>query len=551
MSSIVRFDYDKNSINQIKEWRYGVNWPVVYIIYNEEYAYVGETLDAVRRTEQHLVEPDFKKFTNICLISNKTFNKSVVLDLESFLIKYMSADGDKILTNGNTGVVEHNYFYREIYEDDFKEIWNVLIEKGIVSSTIADIENSELFKYSPYKSLNIEQQEATCTILSYLARINNAYLESMIMVKGGAGTGKTILAVYLIKLLTDIVNGKKIGKSIENDEVLEQIQYLSEKIESIKKIGYVVPMKELRDTMKSIFKSIDGLSEDMVLAPKQVVERHYNLLVVDEAHRLYQRKSLPNGPQEFDAINRKLMGELQRFDETDYTELDWIIESSDLQIVFYDELQSIRVTDIDASRFDNICKPHLYKYYQLISQMRCKGGNGYYDYVKNILEGKKLTIQDYREITNYHVKVVDSIDELFELVNNRQDQKGLCGVVTGPGWASEETIEIGGNRYRWSGKVKIKGKVDSFISIHKSQGFDFNYTGVVFGREVYFDETRNQIEINRNFVKDNRARPRGNDDEMRRYLLNIYLTLMTRGIHGTFVYAMDEKLKDYFRKFFD
>ena len=47
-------------------------------------------------------------------------------------------------------------------------------------------------------------------------------------------------------------------------------------------------MKELRTTMKRVFKSIDGLSEEMVLAPEEVVRDYYDILIVDEAHRLYQ-----------------------------------------------------------------------------------------------------------------------------------------------------------------------------------------------------------------------------------------------------------------------
>ena len=551
MSSIVNYSYSKENINQIKEWHYGVNWPIVYIIYNSKKAYVGETLDAVRRTEQHLAEDEFKEFTDICLISNKTFNKSVILDLESFLIKYMSADKSKTLINGNAGVVEHNYFYKEAYEDDFKEIWKILLEKGIVSQSIADIENSELFKYSPYKSLNDEQQIAAYEILKHLTKVNNASKESMIIVKGGAGTGKTILAVYLIKLLIDIEAGKHVWNKIEDDEVSEQVLALSKRINNIRDIGFVVPMTELRETMKTIFRSVDGLTEQMVLSPKDVVKGRYDLLVVDESHRLYQRKSLPNGPQEFDEINKKLMGDAQKFDESDYTELDWIINSSRMQILFYDELQSIRVTDIDAQRFKAICKPHLFTYYQLLSQMRCKGGSGYYEYVKNVLEGQNLSFSEYKPILGYQIKVMDSITELFEIINQKQAKDGLCGVVTGPGWASEENIEIDGNCYRWSGKVKEKQEVDSFISIHKSQGFDFNFAGVVFGREMYYNPETCQIEVDRKYVKDNRARPKGNDDEMRRYLLNIYITLMTRGIQGTFVYAIDKKLNEYLRRFFD
>lgn len=170
MTSVVNFTYDKNVIFKIKEWHYGINWPSVYIIYNSKSMYVGETLDAVRRTEQHLQEIEFNDFTDICLISNKTFNKSVVLDLESFLIKYMGSEGSRELVNGNAGVVNHNYFYKEAYEDDFKDIWQILLKRGIVKKSLLDIENSELFKFSPYKTLNYEQQNATYEILKKYIR---------------------------------------------------------------------------------------------------------------------------------------------------------------------------------------------------------------------------------------------------------------------------------------------------------------------------------------------------------------------------------------------
>lgn len=365
MTSVVNYTYDRNVISKIKEWNYGVNWPSVYIIYNANSAYVGETLDAVRRTEQHLQEIEFAGFTHICLISNKTFNKSVVLDLESFLIKYMSAEGSRELINGNAGIVNHNYFYREAYEDDFKDIWQILTKIGIVKKSLLDIENSELFKYSPYKTLNNEQQNAAYEIFKKLYELNNASKESLVQVTGGAGTGKTILAVYIVKLLVDINRNKKVWMSIDDVEMADLVRHLAKKFNSIQKVGFVVPMRELRTTMKNIFNSIDGLSEEMVLAPEDVVKDYYDVLVVDEAHRLYKRHHLP-GPhiyKKFDTINKSLMADEFIQDESAFTELDWIIKSSRMQIIFYDELQTIRTTDIDKSRFEEICRPHLYAYY--------------------------------------------------------------------------------------------------------------------------------------------------------------------------------------------
>ena len=550
MTSVVNYTYDRDGISKIKEWNYGENWPSVYIIYNATSAYVGETLDAVRRTEQHLQEIEFSGFTHICLISNKTFNKSVILDLESFLIKYMSADGSKKLSNGNAGILNHNYFYKEAYEDEFKDIWQILIQTGIVKKSLLDIENSELFKYSPYKTLNNEQQNAAYEILKKIYELNNASKKSLVQVAGGAGTGKTILAVYIVKLLVDINRDKKVWMSMDDIEMADLVRYLAKKNGSIQKVGFVVPMRELRTTMKSIFNSIDGLSDDMILAPEDVVKDYYDVLVVDEAHRLYKRHHLPGAHiyKKFDAINESLMEDGFIQDESAYTELDWIIKSSRMQIIFYDELQTIRTTDIDKTRFAEICRPHLYAYFQLFSQMRCKGGNGYYDYVKEILEGENLSVRDYKKIQNYQAKVTDSITELFEIIHSEDEKSGLCKVICGPGWGIEEDIIIDEQVYHWAGERKRKNDSDSILSIHKSQGFDLNYAGVIFGKEIYYNKEKKRVEINKRELKDNFTKSDG-DESMRQYLLNIYLTLMTRGITGTYVYAVDENLREYLKKF--
>lgn len=549
MPAIKNIPY-KGSIKTIKDWVYGRNWPAVYVIYNDKNAYVGETLDLVRRTEQHLADKDFDKFTDICLISDMSFNKSVILDLESYLIKYVSADGTKRLTNGNAGIVDHNYFYREAYEEEFAEIWDGLLQKGIVSKSIADIQNSELFKYSPYKALSEDQQKTAVDILKNLVNENKASQQTMIEVNGGAGTGKTILAVYLIKLIHDIITNKNPWVTFDDEDLSYSIRSFSKKLLGIKKIGLVVPMSELRTTIKSVFNSIEGLSEKMVLSPEQVVEDYYDLLVVDESHRLYQRKNLP-GQQlyaKFDRINERKMGHEFKGDVSDNTELDWIIKSSRMQIIFYDKNQTIRATDISIDRFDNICRPHLYKCYELISQMRCKGGNGYYEYVKKVLESRGLSIKERKHIDNYTTKVVDDITDLFEEINDDDEKEGLSEVIAGPGWSKNEDIVIQGHTYHWAGEKHHDR--DVIYSIHKSQGFDLNYAGVIFGKEIYYDTDKKEIEINKKELRDNFTKSAG-DDAMRQYLLNIYLTLMTRGIKGTYVFAVDDSLRDYLRLFLD
>ena len=145
------------------------------------------------------------------------------------------------------------YFYNYAYEDDFKSIWQTLIQLGIVKKSISDIENSELFKYSPYKSLTPEQQGVAFDIIKRLCEINDASVTSLLRIAGGAGTGKTILAVYLVKLLKDIADDKKVWLTIEDAEDAMFIEKMSSKLHSFKRIGFVVPMVQLRTTMKRIF----------------------------------------------------------------------------------------------------------------------------------------------------------------------------------------------------------------------------------------------------------------------------------------------------------
>lgn len=550
MLSVVNYTYDDNCISNIKDWAFGTNWPAVYIAYNENKAYVGETLDAVRRTKQHLAEEAFHDFSSICLISGRTFNKSVVLDLESFLIKYLGAEGSKTLTNVNPGIVDHEYFYREAYEDDFREVWKALTELGIVSASIADVENSELFKYSPYKSLSADQQTIAYEIIEKLSHINDATKQSLIQIAGCAGTGKTILAVYLVKLLKDITDDKKVWLSIDDTEEAIALEKLATQFHGIKKIGLVVPMAQLRTTMKNIFKTIEGLSENMVLSPEEVVEDYYDVLVVDEAHRLYRRKHLPGSHLyiKFDAINKSLMGDEFTASEDDYTELDWIIKSSRMQVLFYDEFQTIRATDIGPERFQSICRPRLYYYAELLSQMRCRSGNDYYEYVRGVLEKKGDSTLRYKTFDDYKLRLLDNIDALKSIINGNEETEKLCRMITGPGWGINETILIENQTFHWGDDIS-RPKENDIFSIHKIQGFDLNYAGVIFGKELYFDKENQCIAINKRELKDNFTKSMG-EEFMRRYIFNIYVTLMTRGIKGTFVYVMDDALRDYLSVFF-
>ena len=128
MFHIDTFEFNNGTASKVSQLRHdknnvGLNWPIVYVINNDKEAYVGETVSASRRIDQHLQVKQRQKLTEIRIISDSNFNKSVALDLESFLIKYMASDGKYVLQNGNSGIHDHEYFNRHEYRDEFRKIW--------------------------------------------------------------------------------------------------------------------------------------------------------------------------------------------------------------------------------------------------------------------------------------------------------------------------------------------------------------------------------------------------------------------------------------------
>lgn len=566
MAVISTLKFNKDTPNNLKKIKYGSDWPVVYIINNNDEAYVGETTDISIRSNQHLSNEVRKKLTTINIISDYNFNKSSILDLESFLIKFMSADGRFKLQNGNGGLQNHNYYNKDDYEKSFRFIWSQLKQKKLVNNELRQINNSDLFKYSPYKSLSTEQYIVVNKVLNDLAFLINLNRKGSFIIDGGAGTGKTVLGIYLLKLICDSKDSSKI--EIEEDQVeqnLSNILRLNDAIDDLK-IAMVIPMKNLRCTLKKVFKSIPGLKSSMVLSPYEVGKNgeEYDLLIIDEAHRLRRRCNLPNYGT-FDSINNKYnLGKTG-------TELDWIMLNSKYQIFLYDKKQSIRPTDIRKEAFENINASH----YKLETQVRClAGGDAYVEYVTSILSSnppkkKKL----FKE---YDLKLFDDIKLMTDSILKKDSEYGLCRNIAGYAWKWKSKgkgtafdqvktqqvidsgifdIDIDGNKYIWNSKavdwINSPNSVNEIGSIHTTQGFDLNYAGVIIGNDLKYDKLKNKIYINKNSYYDLMGKQSVSDEELLDYVLNIYRTMMLRGMLGTYIYVCDPGLREYLRKYID
>jgi DUF2075 family protein len=532
-------------------------WPLVYFIQNnsKRIAYVGESTNASGRIRNHLSNPERCKLDKISIIGSDKFNKSATLDIESNLIQYITAEGTFKLQNGNYGLVNHNYYQQDLYKNLFREVWKKLIEKKYVTKSLTEIENSELFKYSPYKSLNKDQYLSVLEILDGLTTKKT----NRIFISGSAGTGKTILATYLMKLLVSAVENAHFEDF--NDDELREVNYIKEfkKKYPNAKIGLIVAMTSLRESLKNVFRTIPGLKSSMIVGPSDTFKTRikYDLLIVDEAHRLRQYKNI-GWMGAFQKNNRKL-----GLDDTG-DELDWIIANSKNQIYFYDSAQSVKPSDIESHKFTNLLNDKGTLRLELKSQMRVKGGNNYIQFVDDLLHVKRYKPVRYQE-EKYELLFFDSFIDLHNELVKREEKFGLCRMIAGYSWPwlsnpklvpkpspDITDIELDGLKFKWNSTkrdwINSPNAFNEIGCIHTTQGYDLNYTAVIFGMEISFNKKLNKIEVDpKKYFDINGKKGISDNEQLKGYIINIYKTIMYRGIKGTFIYACNKDLCEYLK----
>lgn len=553
--SINKYDFKPKLPEAIHDLSFANDlWPIVYIISSgknrKKMAYVGETTDAIVRLKTHLRNDDKRKLKSIHLIESKKFNKSVTLDVESNLISYISGDGQYELLNHNIGVANHSYYQKDgIYKTIFQSIWNQLMDEGIVKHTLEHIGNSDLFKYSPYKSLSSDQQDSLLMMIDHL--IDNT--STSFIIEGGAGTGKSVLAVFLFKLLlSDLSDFNLLQLRKEKDvELVEKVNTLREKYPN-PKMALVIPMTSFRSTLKKVFANVGGLRSSMVVGPTDITRNKYDIILVDEAHRLRRRVNLTNY-RSFDEGNKRL-----KLDKDKGTELDWMQMQSKQAIYFYDSFQSIKPSDVEVDDFKKLIKKSTTRRGKLKSQFRVRGGNGYVDFIHNLLDVNRAKLKPYNN-PKYDLKLFDSISPMVDQIRNKDEKEGLCRLIAGYAWEwisknkkdpNLFDFEIEGLKLRWNRITKdwinSKGSIEEVGCIHTTQGYDLNYAGVILGEEIGYDPKKKKIIIRKENYHDKNGR-NGIDDpeELKEFILNIYKTILLRGIKGTYVYVCDPALRKF------
>ena len=564
---IKEYDFNDSAVNTIST-KY-VNWPVVYLINNEEKIYIGETSNIKDRMKQHLKNPEKDFLKIISIIFDKQFNKSAILDIEQNLIRMIYADSrfnrnTGILNKNNGQSAKHNYYQREMYLNKLEEIWKILLKKKLVINQYDSIINSDIYKYSPFVSLTEEQEDIMCKIINnVLDNLEGKTSNTTSIISGLAGTGKTLLAINLIYNIIN-ANNNSIDSYREEESEDQYCSIFYKTMHRLRKyisnngeikVGFVVPMTSLRKTLDKVFKAINKNLRNVVIGPGDVVKGDYDVIVCDEVHRLAKYKNIANmGDFKIKCI---MLG----LDEKNATQLDWILMKSKYNVLFYDGNQTVKGSDISKDKMDKIIKENHDNCYNLTTQLRCKSGELFIDNIDKLF---KCKLKNKMESSNdFEIKVFSNPNEMIERIRQLDRKYGLCRNVAGYDWewkSKDKSIEeiekkhlydfdFEGKKYIWNhtneGWILSSNAVNEIGCIHTVQGYDLNYVGVIIGPDLTYNKVENKIEVHIDKLKDSNVK-RGTEEKIvQQYIINTYKVLLARGIKGCYIYACDENMREY------
>ncbi len=358
-----------------------------------------------------------------------------------------------------------------------------------------------------------------------------------LIVKGGPGTGKTVLA---INLLSDLTN-----------KPYEMVCH------------YVTKNAAPRAVFKAKLKGKEKLSsiDNMFKGSGIYTEAKTNdvdVILADEAHRLNAKSGM-----------FKNLGENQ---------IKEIICAAKFSVFFIDETQRIDIYDIGSiaeieKYLDEygVCGEER-KILELESQFRCNGSDGYLAWIDDVLEIRDTANSDGFDI-EYDIQIFDDpnevknrIIELNKLNNKARLLAGYCWNWIKEGKNNtnihdiiipEYNFEMSWNLGNSSTWAIDPESVNEVGCIHTSQGLEFDYVGVIIGKDLRYENgkiitdfrerasTDNSLKGIRTMYKENPEKALKIADEI---IKNTYRTLMTRGQKGCYVYCEDKKLANYLRK---
>lgn len=250
--------------------------------------------------------------------------------------------------------------------------------------------------------------------------------------------------------------------------------------------------------------------------------------------------------------------------------LNLFIDITNIIILFYDENQSIRPTDINKiyddegySKEYTFLSKEVYskilntQYRIKVSSYRTDLANNYVKYIKYMLGISDIKPRSLEFYEYDYFKICDEMKEVDKYILDKKEKFPFKNskIVAGYSRPKNGSDIEGENRKAWHEIDKIWNKNyrkwastdnDEVGAIHSIQGYDVDYIGVIIGNDIEYRD--GEIKINKDNYYDRNGKLGIDDKALLKYVKNIYYTLLTRGIYGIRIFIEDEKLREYWKR---
>lgn len=550
----------ENLDNSVRKWNASANgkfllrYPTVYIINDKKSennfeVYVGETADIRNRTRQHLnADTKVKSFwedfseskkSSMYVIGHELFNKSLTLDIENRLMQYLlSVENISRVHNSRTNQ-QNEYYTSEMLDEIFSEIWQSLNKKNKSLFPIESIiKDSAIFKASPFHKLTQEQINAKEEILT---KIKESILLNedgqLIIVEGEAGSGKTVLMSTLLyelgKYNLDLDENLDIHLLVNHNEHVSIYSQIASKLGIANKKNKIVQKPTSFINNNSSDEKVD-------------------VVIVDEAHLL-----LTQGKQSYQGKNH----------------LDDLLARAKVVVIVFDIKQVLtteQIWEVDKlNEYFDKAKSNS-NHVTLRNQMRINSDISTVNWIRNLVDYQVINSIP-KDKLGYDIKIFDTPDELEKAIKIKatHTDSGISRMLATFDWKygtkppnNEDfwRVKIGNWSMPWNYQLKVNRNqvslpwveqdqtIDEIGSTFTIQGLDLNFAGVIIGPSVKYrdgkiifdkSESANKKATQRRTLKD------GSKQYFSEMLLKNELNvLLTRGVNGLYIYAVDDQLRE-------
>ncbi|WP_286967306.1 MULTISPECIES: DUF2075 domain-containing protein [Arsenicicoccus] len=540
--------------------RHLLDFPTVYVVHKGDGAgryevYVGETSDIRSRTVQHLRADilvredwaDLAKATDaeMYVIGHQHFSKSMTLDVENRLMHWLNGSDAVVRLHNRKHNPQNDYYSRDLLDAAFRDTWNQLRRHDdFLFPTEKIVRESALFKASPFHKLTPQQ-------LAAKARIHDAIVEAraseavgqLILVEGSAGTGKTVLlsSLFYDLFMEDVARDVMAGLEnldawllVNHDQQLTVYEQIALKLGLSRRAG---------DRVSKPTRFINSRDEDA---------KPVDVVLVDEAHLLWtQGKQSYRGANQLVDLRSRARVVVAIFDPQQMVATNQYWEP--------DQLRQLRDSASQVIELDE--------------QMRMTSSEATYRWVRDLVDLRQVS--DIPQDPNYDVKVFDDPHELYAAIRKKaeDDGHGLSRLTATFDWEFVEKRRVDGRtwdvvidtfRVPWNLQLDysaaerrdLRGRswaerprsIDEIGSTFTVQGFDLDYAGVIIGPSVTYRDGRivfdpsasaNRSATQRRTLADGSKATVAED--LLRNELNV---LLTRGVRGLYLYAVDPELRE-------